>query len=256
MLAGFGLNGRPTRLAGGEGVSWLVGDVVVKQALDVSETEWTQALLHRVEARGVRIAEPVAALDRRWVHAGWAASRFVPGLRSAAPDWTLISDAGLRFCAAAELVRDGGEDVLRQRTHRWAIADRVAWAEQRVDLDTEPAEVFEAISRFLTTPSGEEHFVHGDLSGNVFLDPGNSPVILDVSPYLRPPRWAAAIVFADAVLWNGAPLDRARRFVTTDVERDLLARALLFRMIAEQLADDPRHGALLEPYRRALTVFE
>jgi hypothetical protein len=103
------------------------------------------------------------------------------------------------------------------------------------------------------TARREHHFVHGDLSGNVFADPTGTPVILDVSPYLRPREWAAAIVTADAVLWNGADLSLAETFAGDDVRRDLFGRALLFRMVAEQLAVDTRHGALLAPYREVLT---
>lgn len=91
------------------------------------------------------------------------------------------------------------------------------------------------------------------MSGNVFLDPAGVPVILDVSPYLRPRRWAAAIVTADAVLWNGASVSLAASFAS-EPDRDLLGRALIFRLVAEQLADNPRHGALLEPYRRLLSA--
>lgn len=77
---------------------------------------------------------------------------------------------------------------------------------------------------------------------------------LDFSPYLRPRAWAAAIVVADAVLWNGAAPALARSFAGSATGRDHLGRALIFRMAAEQLATDPRHGAHLEPYRRVLSA--
>jgi hypothetical protein len=74
------------------------------------------------------------------------------------------------------------------------------------------------------------------------------PVVLDVSPYLRPRRWAAAIVIADAVLWNGADPELAESFASVVPDRDLLGRALAYRLVAEQLAERPRHGADLRPY--------
>jgi uncharacterized protein (TIGR02569 family) len=254
VIAAFGLRGEPTLLAGGEGVAFRVEDVVVKRVIDVQEAGWTQALLHRVEPDGFGIAEPVAADDGGWVHDGWVASRFVDGLRPASPAWTNIIDGGLRFCDAAERVRHGGTEVLRARSHRWAISDRVAWSEQTVDLPADAADLLAEIALLLGAAIVSEHFVHGDLSGNVFFDRAGTPVILDVSPYLRPRRWAAAIVIADAVLWSGADLALASSFANEDADRDLLGRALVYRLVAEQLAENPRHRALLEPYRRVLTA--
>lgn len=192
--------------------------------------------------------------DGRWVHQGWSASRFVEGLRPAAPSWKTIIDAGLRFADAAERARQGGREILARRTHRWAVADRVAWGETRVELDSHSSDLHNQISARLRDVPAEEHFVHGDLSGNVHLDRSGIPVILDVSPYLRPRRWAVAIVTADAVLWNGADLTLAESFASNPTDCDLLARALIFRLVAEQLTNDPRHDAVLQPYQRLLSA--
>jgi uncharacterized protein (TIGR02569 family) len=231
-----------------------VGDLVLKPVLDVTETEWTQALLHAVQPDGFGIAAPMATNDGRWVHRGWSACRFVAGLRPAAPAWPLIMEAGLRFGDAVERVRTRGEAALASRTHRWAVADRVAWSEAVAELPRDAADVLSRITDRLDRPRQDRHFVHGDLSGNVFLDGSGMPVILDVSPYLRPREWAAAIVVADAVLWNNAPITVARNFIANRGECDLFARALIFRLVAEQLADHPRHGALLEPYTNVLAA--
>ena len=253
VLEAFRVDGDPTPLGGGEGVSFRVGDVVLKRVHDTAEAEWTQDLVSRVHQVGFRLPDPVSAVEGCWVRQGWSASRFLPGLRPAAPAWRDIADAGLRFADAAEHARDGGHDVLSRRTHRWAVADRVAWGEATVELVPEAREVVAQISDWLGAPSGDTHFVHGDLSGNVFLDRAGVPVILDVSPYLRPRRWAAAIVTADAVLWHGANASLAAS-LASGPDRDLLGRALMFRLVAEQRAENPRHGALLEPYRRLLAA--
>jgi hypothetical protein len=93
-------------------------------------------------------------------------------------------------------------------------------------------------------------FCHGDLTGNVFVDPDGLPVVLDVSPYRRPRRWAEAVVVADALIWHDADPSLVQR---CDVA--LLSRALLFWLAAEQLAPaEARHGAVVEPYRRVLTI--
>jgi uncharacterized protein (TIGR02569 family) len=261
----FGVEGVAVPLGAGEGVTVRVGGVVLKRVHDVDEAEWAQALQARLSEDGFRLARPVPTVDGRWTHAGWSAAQFVPGLRPLAPDWQAVVAVGLRFSDAAEAVRDADAGVLAARTHRWAVADRCAWGEGQLDLASEApeapeapeaAEVHERLTALLGDPPTARQVVHGDLSGNVHVDRSGTPVVLDFSPYLRPREWAAAVVIADAVLWNGAPLSLARSFASTRPGRDLLARALIFRMVADQLAATDRgHGAHLAPYRRVLAAF-
>jgi hypothetical protein len=128
------------------------------------------------------------------------------------------------------------------------------WGETQFHLGTEAAAVHVQLAALLGDPPTDRQVVHGDLTGNVYVDRSQVPVILDFSPYLRPRQWAVVIVVADAVLWNGAQPSLAASFAATASARDLLGRALIFRLVAEQLAAEPRHGAHLEPYRRVLAA--
>ncbi len=253
VLERFGLRGEATPLAGGEGVTFRVGEGVVKRVHDVDEAEWTQALLASIAQDGFRVAEPIVATDGSWTVDGWSGSCWLPDLRPLAPAWDAVIDAGLRFGAAAESARaGGGAEILDRRTHRWAVAEQVAWGQAEVALSHDARAVVDRVGPLLAAPSDERHVVHGDLTGNVFADPTGVPVILDVSPYLRPRRWAAAIVIADAVLWNGVDPTMARGFASDEHDRDLLGRALVFRLVAEQLASAPRHHADVAPFRHVL----
>jgi uncharacterized protein (TIGR02569 family) len=254
VLDAFAIEGDPVALPGGEGMSLRVGDCAVKRVHDADEAEWTQELLSRTEQVGFRIPEPVQSTRGHWVYDGWSASRFIPDLRSAVPFWNEIATAGLLFADAAECARDGGADILARRSHRWALADRVAWGEAEPDLNSEARQVYLAIADLLTEKASGYQVVHGDLTGNVYFDPSGVPVVLDFSPYLRPRRWAVAIVVGDAVLWNSADLSLAASFAADPNDCDLLGRALIFRLVAEQMAQRPRHGAHLQPYLEVLSV--
>jgi uncharacterized protein (TIGR02569 family) len=247
VLDAFDLHGEPARLPGGQGDAFRVGDVVVKFVTDPDEAQWTQGVLDRIAPDGFRCAEPVATTEGRWVHQCWTANVFVGGLRPVAPDWDRVIEIGLRFCAAADRARQHDDAVLAGRTHRWAVADRVAWEEQEVALSGVAGEVLGELLVGLRAGRRDRHFVHGDLSGNVFVDDRDTPVILDVSPYLRPCRWAAAIVLADAVLWHGADVDLLRSFDGDGA--DLVRRALVFRFVADQLSDHPHPESLVDSYR-------
>jgi uncharacterized protein (TIGR02569 family) len=254
VLRAFGASGDLERLPGGEGRVVRTGDLVLKPIDDPAESAWVQDLLARADPSAIRVAEPVPTADGAWVHDGWIASRFLEGLRPAAPAWEVVVDAGLALGDALEAARVGGEDVLAARTHRWAVADRVAWGEEAVDLAAPAAEVLDALVAHTGEPDREERLVHADLSGNVLLAPDDVPVVLDVSPCLRPRSWAEAIVVADAVTWLGAPPSMAADFAVDATMTDLLVRALIFRLVAEQLSDDPHRDGMLHPYRRVLPL--
>jgi uncharacterized protein (TIGR02569 family) len=248
------VRGGAQRLAGGQGGAFLVDDIVMKPVDDPAETRWTCDLLTRVRSDGFRISEPVSTTDGQWVHRGWTATRFIPGLRSLAPQWGDVIEAGVRFCDAAEHARRDDDGVLAARTHRWAIADRVVWGEQTLKLHDDAAELFGDIAAEFVDGVYPRHFVHGDLSGNVFVDEHGTPVILDVSPYLRPRRWATAIVVCDALLWHNAGPDLADTFAAQS-DRGLLLRALAFRLLAEALASDPTaEQSPFHEYRRVLAA--
>ena len=255
VVRAFDLDSAPVALPGGEGVSFRAGGVVLKRVHDALEAQWIQELLAHFEGDGIRIAPPVRAADGRWVVESWTASEYIAGLVPVAPQWERVVEIGLRFGVAADRAMPSDRSPLFDRTHRWAVADRAAWGEATVDLSADAAAMRDEIADLLLgAPSVERRFVHGDLTGNVFADRAGCPVVLDVSPYVRDPRWAGAIVVADAVLWHGADASVARDFATAADARDLLGRAVVFRLVAEQLATNPRHGAQLDPFRRLVEM--
>ena len=86
----------------------------------------------------------------------------------------------------------------------------------------------------------------------MFVDDADTAVVLDVSPYRRPPRWATAIVIADAALYGSADTSLAVAFADDDGDRDLLGRALIYRLVAEQLAGNPHQSSPPKPYQRVI----
>jgi uncharacterized protein (TIGR02569 family) len=254
VISAFGLRGEPVAVSGGQGDAFLVDDAVVKFVLDAAESEWVQDLTRRVQQDGFRCADPIATSDGRWVHEGWIANEFIAGLRPVGPDWDRLIEIGLRFCDAADRVRQHDEHVLRARTHRWAIADRVAWERDPLPQQGTAADLLDEMLGSLVDIPRETQFVHGDLSGNVFVDDRQTSVILDVSPYIRPRRWAAAIVLVDAVLWHGADTSLLRTFASDADGSDLVRRAVVFRFVADQLSQPRRSQSLVDPYRIALAA--
>ncbi len=67
---------------------------------------------------------------------------------------------------------------------------------------------------------------------------------------MRPAHWGDAIVIADAVTWLGADPSLATLFATDQTRLDLLARALIFRLVAEQTGPLAGQANAIEPYER------
>lgn len=228
VLRAFGVQGPPRPLPGGQGAAWLAGDLVLKSGAGACH-DWLGEALTGVEPEDVRVAKPVRTPDGSWRHDGWGATAWVEGAR---PDpratnvWRDVIEAGRAFHrAVAHLSRP---HCLQERRDPWAAADGAAWGERPLRLPAPFAAVAGRLQR-VPHPSGRPQVVHGDLTGNVLLAPGQPPAVIDLSPYWRPPVYADGIVVADALCWHDAA---PSLLLEGGVSVAAVARALLFRMAA------------------------
>jgi uncharacterized protein (TIGR02569 family) len=234
----FGANGSAERFPSGEGRTFRIGRLVLKPAGEPREAEWIGNVLERVAEQGFRVARPVRAGDGSWVAGGWTAWQFVKG-QSTKDRWRDVIAAGERFHAA---LRDVPRpNFVDERTHQWAVGDRMAFGEARIALATpvdEPVEQLQAHLGRLDLPS---QVIHGDLTENVLFADGLDPAIIDFSPYYRPTGFAGAVVVVDVIVWSGAPYSLIDRIQPAETRFELLARALIFRLVAAALyrKDDP-----------------
>jgi uncharacterized protein (TIGR02569 family) len=236
VLRAFGAAEPPRLLAGGQGISWVAGGLVLKPGGGPVHAWWGEAL-DDVTAVGFRLATPVRTLHGTWSWEGWSATRWVDG---AGPDrtdpstWVQVVDAARAFHqAVAHLPRPG---CIHVRDDRWAVADRAAWGEGALRIHPTLTDLWARL-RPAVQPLGAAQVVHGDLAGNVLLSPGLPPAIIDVSPYWRPPAYAEGVVMADALCWHGAPASLLDR---TGVPVTAVARALLFRIATTSQAASVR----------------
>jgi uncharacterized protein (TIGR02569 family) len=121
---------------------------------------------------------------------------------------------------------------LDQRDHRWAVADRVAWGEARVEPLAPVADLLRVLYSLLRPVQVVNQVIHGDLGGNVLFAPGCLPAVIDFSPYWRPAAYADAIVAVDGLLWFGAGPELIELASTGAEFPQMLVRALVFRLVA------------------------
>ncbi|GAA4285874.1 TIGR02569 family protein [Georgenia daeguensis] len=236
MLDAFGLSGNLVPLDGGRATVWRAGAVVLKPLdMSVAELEWQARVLAAVDgARDVRVAPPVRSPEGRLVVEGWTAWRFEAGSPPTADRYREVMAAGRAF--HRHLDGSPRPAFLDRRDHPWARADRVAWGEESTG-DAARLPHVEALLGVRRPVDAPAQLVHADLTDNVHLHPTLPPLVLDFSPYWRPPSYATAIVVADAVVFRGAGLDLVEQVCADEGVGfpQMLVRALLFRAVADHL---------------------
>ena len=240
-------------LWGGQGSAWRVGDLVLKP-LDVAEPEleWQADILASITGDGFRLALPRRARDGALVVSGWSAWEAVAG-RHKEGRWPEIIAVAERLHAA--LAGVAKPDFIARRSDPWAIGDRVAWGELQADGFARVKHLPRLVSA-LRPVAGASQLIHGDLTGNVLFDERLPPAVIDFSPYWRPPAFAAAIVVADALVWEGESetiLEAVEHVV--DFEQYLL-RALIYRAVTDRLVreHEPIRPDDADPYLPAVEL--
>jgi uncharacterized protein (TIGR02569 family) len=249
-------------LAGGQGGSWRAGPVVLKRAGPDSAAPWLGPVLLNVpEQPGFRLARPLAARDGTWVAEGWEATAWLPGRHQPRrwPEALAVSGALHRALAAAVPARPPRAN---RAGSAWGTGDRVAWGEEEPGPLPRPvAAVLDRLAPLLAEDAAPAQLIHGDLGlGNILFDDeaGLAPAVLDVSPYWRPAAYASAVLVADAVAFEDAPVSLAATFLRRrDQAAQALARAVVFRVVTAARNWESTPGrvlAELEAYRGVLAL--
>jgi uncharacterized protein (TIGR02569 family) len=216
---------RPVLWAGRR--AWHCADVLIRPVADNALAAWSAGVLDGLHVEGMRLAHPVRSSDGRWVVAGWAACRFVPGTLE--PRYDAMVEASLRLHAAtAALTRprllDGRDDLPTR-------AAAAAWGERNLTLDPRAGGVtFDELAGRRLPVSLTPQVVHAELFGAVLFDSEGVPALIDLVPAWRPKEWAAAVIVVDAVAWGGADEGLLDRWARLDAWPQMLLRAVLHRL--------------------------
>ncbi|MGW9306200.1 phosphotransferase [Streptomyces cyaneofuscatus] len=232
VLDAFGVRGIPEPLTGGQGRSVRVGGAVLKPAERTEgESEWAASVFERLPlGAGFRVPRPLRSAEGDAVVEGWTAAEFIDGRPGPSRQWPGVVAVGRAFHAALREVPRPA--FLDRRTHPWAVADQVAWGEEGAAVVPELAEPFAHLLSLRRPVEGAAQVIHGDLTGNVLFSPGQDPVVIDFSPYWRPPLYAEAVVIVDGLLWYEPAPGLLAGGGDDPRWRQMLIRALIFRLVA------------------------
>ena len=241
VLAAFGVAGAvPVRLAGGQGTAWRAGQAVLKPADSVRAGRWFAEVYDTLSGPGFRVPRPVRSATGDWVALGWTACQWVPG---AAADWAGDSPRWPEMVAVSRALHAAlaGVPVPSWRAaeeNPWTIGDEVAWGER------DPGPLLGPAAGPLAAPVGRllaalrpvdlpAQLVHADLGGNVLFADGLPPAVIDFSPLVRPAGLPLAVAAVDALMWRRARPELLRHLAGERELGQLLARALVYRLVTE-----------------------
>jgi uncharacterized protein (TIGR02569 family) len=249
VLAAFGATSPPRLLPGGRARTWQAGGIVLKPSEGEQETIWRCGVLAALpEPSGFRIARPLRSRAGAWLAAGWEAATFVPG----AADQRRVDEvirAGSAFHAAVAAVPR--PPFLDTRQDPWSYGDRLAWNSAGTAPGT-PSALLAPLLAARRPVRQAAQIVHGDLLGNVLFADGLPPAIIDWSAYWRPPAWASAVAVVDALCWHGVGADVVGRWAHLPDWRQLLIRALIYRIATSDAAG--RQGEPQGAYRPVIDL--
>lgn len=234
VLSAFGLTGSLHPLPGGQETAWLLKGVVLKP-LDMTPVmlAWQESLLSGLAGRNdFRVSVPLRTTKGPFIADGWTAWRYETGIQRQRC-WPEIIEVGRQLHRA--LAIEPQPPFLRGRTDPWSIGDKVAWGDLPA---TEHASDLH-LSRLLAALGpvrGRSQLIHGDLTGNVLFDDYLPPLVIDLSPYWRPPAFASAIIVADAVAFEGADSQIIEPLLDDPDFVQCLLRALIYRIVTDRVA--------------------
>jgi uncharacterized protein (TIGR02569 family) len=233
VLDAFQCDGTPERLAGGEGYSFIVDQTVFKPIHNVERYAWGCDLLLRIPQTGFRLSLPRRTRRQGFTHAGWGATSYEPG-EAIRGRWT----EKLAVCRAFHAALPTDDlSPMPPSADPWTQAHQIVW--QEVDLpdtvDPEIRQLLEALFARCQPLARPKRVIHSDLCGNILFAAGLAPLVIDFSPTYGPLEYAAAILVADAIAWEDAPIELTQELPRTAYSHQMLIRAVNFRLVVAAL---------------------
>jgi len=233
ILTAFRCTGTMQKLAGGEGRSVRVGQYVLKPIDSPARYSWACELLLGISQEGFRLSVPRRTADGSFVYEGRGASTFEPG-EHVNGRWQERLNIARAFHSK---VNEKENSPMPPSDDWWNVAHEIAWQVAPLPSNLHPKMiklVEEIFARYRPLARARD-IIHSDICGNIIFHEGLDPCVIDFSPAYGSVEYAEAILVADAIAWENAPLDIAKLLPYNELYRQYLLRAINFRVIVAAL---------------------
>ncbi|MCG8346368.1 MAG: hypothetical protein MI924_01125 [Chloroflexales bacterium] len=233
VLTAFQCAGVPEKLPGSEGNSFVVENIVFKPIHDIERYEWASEILLRMPQTGFRISKPRKSIEEKCTYGGWGATTYEPG-NPINGRWSQKLDVCRAFHTAIQSL---SIVPMPASSDRWSQAHKIAWQETSLPPTIHPEihQLIGPIYKKYQVIERSDQIIHGDMCGNILFEAELEPVVIDFSPGYGPKEYAEAILVADAIAWENAPVELMRALPQTTYINQMLIRAVNFRLIVAAL---------------------
>ncbi|MBU6500768.1 MAG: hypothetical protein KGJ89_04895 [Patescibacteria group bacterium] len=198
----FGSDEELIRLEGGQGTSYVSGNIVLKPSVNINKESWVADTFDKLlESNDVRFARPIRSIDKSWSYKNYVAWSFLKGEHAKGKYRQKLSASQAFHRLLKDIERPGFFDF---PPNSWSAADQVVWVKQKFNYDKEFLDLINQITPHLKPLDLPNQLVHGDLSGNFLLGENLPPAIIDFSPVWAPNGFAEGVLLADAIAWEDA----------------------------------------------------
>jgi uncharacterized protein (TIGR02569 family) len=254
IIDAFECHGEVQVLQGGEGRSIHVGDCVFKPIDHPDRYSWSCDLISRISQEGFRVPEPRKARDGSFVYRGWAATSFEPG-----------DHVQGRWQEKIEVLRsfhvklhDLEISEMPPSADLWSLAHEITWQARPLPTNLHPDMITLiniVFGHYQRLPRAYE-IIHSDFCGNILFHDWLAPCVIDFSPAYGCVEYAEAIMIADGIAWENAPLESLDLLTWNEGYRQHFLRAINFRMIVAALFLPKDTERFLQEYTAFKTLID
>jgi len=228
VVDNFGIIGKMKKFSGGQGTTYLIGNMVLKPVEYEPEFNWVAKTFSKLKSKQLRLPRYIKSKNNKWVEDGWGAYHYIDGrhYKKRIEEKKEVSEKFHHLIKNLSCPK-----FIEKREDPWAKADRMAWEE--IPLKCHPKlkpYALKLTSKFKPLTL-KNQIIHGDISGNILFSKGKPPAVIDFSPYFRPIDFALAILAVDSLVWGKAPKKILTLFEDKKEFTQLLLRAGLRRIL-------------------------
>ncbi len=227
----FGSTVEPVLLSGGQGTSYVSGNIVLKPTGGKSGTQWRAEVFSNLpQSAEVRFHRPIKSVNGQWDYDGYVAWTFLKG-EHIKGQYSKKLKASHAF---HKLLKDIPQpEGLKTPRGSWSTGNWVALGQKEFNYDQEFMDLYNQIKPHLKPLPEDRQLVHSDMGGNFLLDDVLPPAIIDFSGVWAPNGFGEGVMLADAITWEDASSEELEVFKQVPYIEQMAWRGTLTR-IAEQ----------------------
>jgi|GEM_PF-1815868 len=227
----FNLTGKGIKIEGGQGNSYLFGDIFVKKNDgDNRNIDYISRILSEIKSNLYRVPRPLKSNNGTYISDGYIAAYYVEGKHDF-NDLERVMEISREFHRDISIYDPG---LMRQEDTQWAMAMDILFRDREIPEHVDEDNMEKCICMLNKLESFEEplQIIHADIGGNIIYNDGQLPCIIDFSPCIAPAPMAEAIAVVDHIAWEGKDISALGLLEPVSKYLKYIRYAVMFRLLS------------------------